>query len=81
MFRYKLPCIDILKMDIEGSEIEVLNNSKEWIGDVGSLIIELHDRFRPGCTEALTKAVEEYSYDKMISGENEVITNLRKLSA
>ncbi|MDR1893296.1 MAG: FkbM family methyltransferase [Spirochaetales bacterium] len=41
--------IDILKMDIEGAEREVFNNSREWMGRVRAIIVELHERMKPGC--------------------------------
>lgn len=76
---FDLANIDVLKMDIEGSEIEVLNSSDEWIDHVGTLIIELHDRFRPGCSEALRRALSGHSYEKYRSGENVVITRLKRM--
>lgn len=72
--------IDVLKIDIEGSEIEVLNHSKAWIDAVKTLIIELHDRFRPGCAEALQKAFSSHTYDKSRSGENIVMTNIKRIA-
>jgi FkbM family methyltransferase len=41
--------IDLLKMDIEGSEREVLASSSAWIGRVDALIVELHERKKAGC--------------------------------
>jgi len=61
--------IDLLKMDIEGAEIEVLNSAKAWIHHVDALAIELHDRYRPGCSDALEHAVSGQSFDRQISGE------------
>jgi len=72
--------IDVLKIDIEGSELEVLNNHHSWIDSVGTLIIELHDRFQPGCSDALSKAINDHYYDKSTSGESIVISNLRKIA-
>jgi FkbM family methyltransferase len=42
--------IDLLKVDIEGSEVEVFANSESWIDSVNSMIVEIHggysmDRF------------------------------------
>src|SRR5262249_3627921 len=48
--------IDILKIDIEGSEVEVLNFMKSEDIHPRVLVVELHDRMRNGCT----KALEEY---------------------
>ena len=71
--------IDVLKIDIEGSEIELLNHCSAWIDSVRILIIELHDWFQPGCSEALEKAISGYNYNKSISGEKVVITNLKRI--
>ena len=47
---YSLTKIDILKVDIEGAEKEVFSNSSSWIENVDSIIIELHDRMKQGCS-------------------------------
>ena len=67
-----------MKIDIEGSELEVLNHHHSWIDDVNTIIIELHDRSQPGCSEALDKALSSHSYDKSKSGESIIISNIRK---
>lgn len=72
--------IDVLKIDIEGSELEVLNHYHSWIDAVRVLIIELHDGFQPGCHEALARAVSGHNYDRSRSGESIVITNLRRIA-
>ena len=43
--------IDVLKVDIEGSELDLFGRRTEWLGRVRVLVIELHDRFRPGCRD------------------------------
>jgi FkbM family methyltransferase len=52
--------IDVLKIDIEGSEKEVFENSAAWIDDVGMIAVELHDRFRSGCTIAVNSATKGF---------------------
>jgi FkbM family methyltransferase len=54
--------IDILKMDIEGAEVEVLGTSKPWMHKVRMLLVELHDRDRPGCSDALRSAISGTSH-------------------
>jgi FkbM family methyltransferase len=44
--------IDMLKVDVEGAEIEIFD-SCNWIDKVKVLAIELHDRQRPGCSAAV----------------------------
>ena len=62
--------IDLLKLDIEGSEKEIFAvHTQRWLPYVRNLVIELHDRFVPGCEEELRKAIEPYSFTKSISGE------------
>lgn len=67
--KFNLEKIDILKIDIEGSEKEVFENA-EWLDKVGILIIELHDRMKEGCAENLFKAISNYKYHFELRGEN-----------
>lgn len=52
--------IDLLKVDIEGSEMEVFSHADPWISSVQAISVELHDRFKPGCSSAFFKAVEDF---------------------
>lgn len=81
MSEFNVAEIDVLKIDIEGSELELLNHHHSWIEFVKTLVIELHDRFQPGCSEALEKALDGFNYNRSKSGENIIITNLRKTIA
>ena len=49
--------VDLVKIDIEGSERELFAENTGWLERVGVLVIELHDRFRPGCRGALDDAI------------------------
>lgn len=63
--------IDILKMDIEGAEKEVFEGDAErWLGRVDLLILELHERFKPGCEQAVASRVAHYPHDVQARGEN-----------
>lgn len=69
--RYGLPRIDILKMDIEGSEKEVFSeNYDSWLPVTNCVIIELHDRMKPGCSKAVFAALSKYDFEFSIKGEN-----------
>lgn len=59
MNQHEVDHIDILKLDIEGSELDVLQNSAEWMPKVGVIFAELHDRIVPGCTDAFEKATSD----------------------
>ena len=39
---YSAASIDILKCDIEGSEVELFGNCQNWIGRVRALVVGLH---------------------------------------
>lgn len=60
---YSLNHIDILKMDIEGAEREIFTNGAEhWLDKVGMIVIELHDRFFPGCAQSLYHALQKHEF-------------------
>lgn len=68
---YEISQIDILKIDIEGSEKEVFeDNAASWLPFVKILIIELHDRYKHGCSQALFKSLVSYQYDMQMRGDN-----------
>ena len=54
--------VDVLKIDIEGAELEVFETCSSWIRSVGTIVIELHDRFRPGCTASFEKATTNFRF-------------------
>lgn len=57
---YQLDTVDLLKVDIEGSEKELFDAAGSWIGRVDAICLELHDRFKPGCSRAFYRAVEDF---------------------
>ncbi len=72
--QYKLEKIDILKIDIEGSEKELFSeNFDSWLPYVKSIIIELHDWFRTGCASSFFRAISKYDYTIAFKGENVII--------
>ena len=52
--------IDLLKVDIEGSEKEVFHDTADWIGHVGMIAIEIHDWMRSGCGESVYAATSDF---------------------
>ena len=49
---YGLERVNILKVDIEGAEKEVFSDTSAWIDSVDSIIVELHERMKPGCNRS-----------------------------
>jgi FkbM family methyltransferase len=71
MRRQQCGQIDILKIDIEGSEKELFESNYEtWLPKVSVLIIELHDRMREGASLSFFKALTNYNFKLAIKGEN-----------
>lgn len=63
--------VDILKLDIEGAEKDVFSaDDLSWLKKVKLLIIELHDRYKPGCTKTVFEALNKYDYDAYFHHEN-----------
>lgn len=73
---YNYPYIDLLKIDIEGSEKELFeNNFSTWLIKTKYIVIELHDRFKPGCAKAFFNALNTINYSMYLKGENILIVN------
>ncbi len=71
MKRYDIDSIDILKIDIEGSEKELFESGyEEWLPKVKVIIIELHDWLRNGTSKSFFKALSNYNFSISIEGEN-----------
>lgn len=69
MKRYGMEHISLLKIDIEGSELELFSSGDlGWIANVDTIAIELHDHMRPGCGDAFFKAIAPYSWTYEIYG-------------
>jgi len=67
--------IDLLKVDIEGSERELFRqNADSWMPRVRNICIELHGQ---DCEAAFFQALSGYTYDLSRSGELTVCCNLR----
>jgi hypothetical protein len=68
--------IDILKIDIEGSEKEIFENGFEDLIPVTKLIIvETHDRYKPGTSKAVFSAIGKNDFSLELSGENLILYN------
>lgn len=80
---YSIPCImekfgwdfiDVLKLDVEGSEVEILSkNTEQWIDKIGTLILELHPDIDDRCARILFKAFSNRDFNLKWKGENLVL--------
>lgn len=72
----KWDTIDVVKLDIEGSEKQVFEkNYESWLPKTRILFIELHDRMVPGSSKAVFAAVSKYDFTCVIAGENLLFVN------
>ena len=64
--------IDLLKIDIEGAEKEVFSAADvhDWLSKTKVVAIELHDRYKFGCSKAVFSAVSKYDFFFYLNGEN-----------
>ena len=60
MNRFAVNYVDVMKIDIEGAEKEVFETAQTWIHKVGMIVIELHDRFKPGCSDTVRRATTSF---------------------
>ena len=70
MERYKISQIDILKIDVQGAEIEIFESASEWLDKVRLIFIELHDLFRDNCSNVVLKKIADNGNFKFIGSPN-----------
>lgn len=63
--------VDILKVDIEGAELELFSEGvQDCLAQIRMVIIETHDRFRPGSEAAVRRALDPLFEERPRRGEN-----------
>ena len=67
---FGLKRIDVLKLDIEGSEHELFVNDTAWLDHISMIAIELHDRIQPGCSRAVYQKLVDRQFHQEVRGEN-----------
>ncbi len=73
MQKFNLPTIDILKLDVEGAEKEIFSyNYESWLDRVKVIVLELHDRFQPGCSEVVRSVLKNYDFEMLTKGDNTI---------
>ncbi len=76
MKEMKWNSIDLVKLDVEGSEKEIFSEAYEqWLPHTKVLVVELHDRMKKGCSRSLFNAIGQYRFTLEIAGENLVFYN------
>ncbi|MFM7515039.1 MAG: FkbM family methyltransferase [Cyanobium sp.] len=67
--------VDLLKLDIEGAEAQLFAPGRDlsWLEQVASIVIELHDRYEPGCSRHFWAAVGDFPVEAC-RGENHYVS-------
>ena len=60
MHDFDIDSIDILKIDIEGSEKEVFESCENWIDKTKCIIVEVHEFVKPGCVKAFNAVAKRF---------------------
>ena len=62
--------VNLLKLDIEGAEHALFTQGEgEWLDRVDVIVVELHDRYIPGCTEAFAGLLSRVDHRREKLGE------------
>jgi FkbM family methyltransferase len=77
MQEQKWATIDLLKLDIEGSEKEVFEkNYESWLPHTKMIIVEVHDHMRKGAAKSVFAATNKYHFSFSMNHENLIFRNL-----
>ena len=67
--------VDLLKVDIERSELAVFGETaKKWLPKIRNICIETHGR---DCEEVFFKALADFDFEASVSGELKICKNIR----
>lgn len=69
--------ISVLKLDIEGAEKDIFLGNLDLFSRIPIIFVELHDRFVPGCSDAMLK-MAQYSDAEIIDLGAEKIMVIQK---
>ena len=75
--KYEIPRIDIFKIDIEGSELELFSkNFRPWLAQTNTVILELHDRIYPDCSRVVYSVFTPNSWREYRRGEKVIFQRI-----
>jgi hypothetical protein len=71
MDRAAIASVDILKIDVEGAEREIFaQGADKWLSRANLVLVETHDRFRPGSEASVRSALSADFEELPQRGEN-----------
>ena len=69
----KKKAIDIAKIDIEGAEKEVFAKNTQWLSKTNLIVIEFHDRMKPGSSEPFWETIKGMKFKKYKKRKNVIL--------
>lgn len=73
---YNIPTIDILKIDVEGTEKILFDNqAARWLSKTKVLIIETHDRIVPGSSTPVLREISKKNFNLSVKSDFLIFTN------
>lgn len=79
MNSFAIKNIDILKIDIEGAEKELFSGNTDWVDQVETIYVEVHDRIVEGAAAQIFRVMSGYKYDFDVRFEYVVFDNIKRL--
>src|ERR1035438_10720631 len=70
------PTIDLLKIDIEGSEVALFSGNVKWLDQVKNMCIELHGS---ACEQAFRAATAPYRFEELHCGAYTVCLDIKRV--
>lgn len=78
MKQFNTEHIALLKLDVEGAEKDIFEKNTDWIRSVDNVAIELHDRFKKGCSSAVNAQLCTKLFRKTNRSENTFYTRRKE---
>lgn len=79
--RYDVKQIDLLKIDIEGAELDLFSSNVDtWLRITRCIVIETHERFRAGSDSIVTKQLAADFIELEPSGEHRIFMRRNQLT-
>lgn len=73
MRELSIETVDILKIDIEGAEMQLFLGNRDWLRMVRSILIEVHEAIVPGVSKLIQEIADEHQFSMFSFGEGYVL--------
>ncbi|MFE3793726.1 FkbM family methyltransferase [Nocardia tengchongensis] len=56
--------VDLLEVDVEGSEVYIFATSQPWMNQVDRIVLEIHDKYIDG--DVVRKTMKEAGFERVV---------------